>query len=229
MKKITFITISIITLFSCDPNEKVYHPDLREAVENRKIKQIHEPAILQRGLKIGNEYAIIAEKTLGKALKSTIKEKGLEEAISFCNINAYPLLKELQDTNEVVIKRVSFKNRNPNNAPDELEAQLLDAFKYNEENKVESSYNIQKSGDTYYFVKPIFTKDLCLSCHGKVEENISTAHYEKIKALYSNDKAINYKAGELRGMWSIKIPKKNIVLSLSDDTWKYKYEKKKNK
>lgn len=229
MKKISIIIISMVSLFACEPHEKVKAPGLREAVENRKIKQIHEPQILQRGLKMGNEYALIAEKTLGKALKSIIQEKGIKEAISFCNVNAYPLLKELQDTNNIFIKRVSFKNRNPENMPNEFESTLLDAFHYNAENNIEITPQIQKSGTDYYYIKPIYTQDLCLNCHGNVEENITKEHYDLISELYPDDKAINYKAGELRGMWSIKIPKKEIVLAISDDTWKYKYEKKNKK
>lgn len=219
--------LSLVTLFACDPNEKVKAPGLREAVENRKIKQIHEPEILERAKRMGEEFAVIAEKTLGKALKSTIQEKGVAEAIGFCNVNVFPLLRNLQDTNNIIIRRVSFKNRNPNNKPTEFEAQLLDAYHYNVENNIELTANVQKNGDDYYYVKPIFMQDLCLNCHGIPIENITAENFDKIRELYPEGKATGYKTGDLRGMWSIKIPKKEVVLAISDDTWKPKYEKKK--
>jgi len=229
MKNIVFISILVFTFSSCDPNEKVYHPDLREAVENRKIKQIHEPDILARASQMGENYALISEKTLGKALKTTIKQSGISDAIAFCNVSALPLLSQLQDTNNVSIKRVSFKLRNSKNKANELENQLLDAFHYNIENNIDITPSVQKSGEDYYYVKPIYVKDMCLQCHGTPEKEIASENFEKLKKLYPEGKAINYKAGDLRGMWSIKIPKKQIVLSLSDDTWKYKYEKKDKK
>ena len=210
----------------CEPNEKVKAPGLREAVENRKIKQIHEPDIQKRALEMGEKIALEAEKTLGGALKKAISEKGFSEAITFCNISAYPLLENLQSDTKSTIRRVTFKQRNPSNKPDDLEAQLLDAYHYNEENNITSTPSVQKHNEDYYYVKPIFVKELCLNCHGSPEENIEQSNFDKLKELYPEDQAMGYKAGQLRGMWSVKIPKKEIVLAISDDTWKPKYENK---
>ena len=131
MKKTILLFIAIIALFGCDPTQSVDSPELREEVENRKIKQIHEPEILARALKIGGEIAQKSEMTLGKNLKEQIAKNGIEEAISFCNVNAASLIGELENKYNATIKRVSIKNRNPINKPNELEAQLLDAYMYN--------------------------------------------------------------------------------------------------
>ena len=79
MYKILFLTITLIGLISCGDNKSVDSPELRVEVENRKIKQIHEPDILARALKIGNEIAQKSQTNLGKALKAQIKENGISD------------------------------------------------------------------------------------------------------------------------------------------------------
>lgn len=222
MNKIFPILIILIGLMSCDPDQSVDSPELREEVENRKIKQIHEPEILARALIIGRDIALKSEQTLGKALKTKIADSGVEEALSFCNINAIPLINTLEKEYDVTIKRVSMKNRNPNNKPNEMEFKLFDSYLYNQENGLESTESIQKNGEEYIYVKPIFVKDLCLNCHGIVDTNITPETHMKINELYPDDLATGYSVGDLRGMWSIVLKKKKIVLAISDDTWKKK-------
>ena len=44
---------------------------------------------------------------------------------------------------------------------------------------------------------------MCLTCHGKPGETIPTNLAKKIEELYPDDKAINFEAGQPRGMWEI--------------------------
>jgi hypothetical protein len=55
---------------------------------------------------------------------------------------------------------------------------------------------------------------LCLNCHGKVGENVTQDTYQLIKDLYPGDSATGFEKGDLRGMWSIKMAKKQIVKQL---------------
>ena len=52
---------------------------------------------------------------------------------------------------------------------------------------------------------------LCLNCHGEPGKEINESTLEKINSLYPEDKAIDFKVGDLRGMWSIEMPKKEVV------------------
>ena len=219
MKKIGIIISLIVGVTACNPSQNVDSPKLRREVENRKIRQIHEPEILEKALTIGSEVCSITEKILGKALKTKIQEKGIGEAISFCNTSASPLIQQVESKYHLSIKRVSLKNRNKANIPTELEAKLLDSYLYNWENKIESTENIHKNGDEYIYVKPIYVKELCLNCHGDLETNITPENHEKLKELYPNDLATGYKTGDLRGMWSIVLKKKDVVLAISENQW----------
>lgn len=54
-------------------------------------------------------------------------------------------------------------------------------------------------------LKPIIIQGMCLSCHGS-EEQIPEPVKKQIANSYSDDLATGYKAGELRGAFSVKIP-----------------------
>ena len=61
---------------------------------------------------------------------------------------------------------------------------------------------IVKKGDGEYFryMKAIPTGSVCLNCHGfNIKEPIKT----KINELYKNDKAVNYKKGDIRGAFTL--------------------------
>lgn len=55
----------------------------------------------------------------------------------------------------------------------------------------------------YRFIKPIPTEKVCLTCHGS---NISSDLSHKIKELYPDDKAVDFKLGHIRGAFSVTIP-----------------------
>lgn len=64
---------------------------------------------------------------------------------------------------------------------------------------------IQKLEDGYRYYKPLKVKTICLTCHGETSL-MDKKLLEKIKKLYPDDKAINYKEGDFRGVIRIYIP-----------------------
>jgi hypothetical protein len=48
------------------------------------------------------------------------------------------------------------------------------------------------------YAKPIVLQPMCTACHGSPDQ-ISPEVKAKLEQLYPNDKAVNYKPGELRG------------------------------
>lgn len=63
------------------------------------------------------------------------------------------------------------------------------------------SVTVNMEGKTAFYA-PIITNSLCLNCHGRVDE-IGVENYSIIKALYPEDKAVDFGVGDLRGIWSI--------------------------
>ena len=159
---------------------------------------------------LGNKLSGDLLKTLKKELTSTIKTEGPLEAISFCSLSALPLTDSISGTAGVGIqvKRTSNKFRNPLNAPDEAEKLALAYF---EDLAAKGSglpdQYVQRTtaggNISYYFYKPLKMDHACLLCHGKVE-NTAPDLAARIHELYPNDLAMNYEAGDFRGLVRIK-------------------------
>jgi cytochrome c553 len=157
---------------------------------------------------IGLEYALSTKKLLGQNLMETIQKKGTLEALAFCTIHAMPLTDSMSVKYNATIKRVSDKNRNPNNRANAEELVYIAQFKKEIAENIESKpVVVVDKGEKVQFYYPIPTNTMCLQCHGK-PENIKSDVQAKIKALYPKDLAVGYGENEVRGIWSITFDKK---------------------
>ncbi len=200
--------------FSCGPQERV-SKDVFDAVNKKmEVKKLSEAEILQEAMIWGDSISEQAQSQLISNLQNAIAEQGVAEAVEYCKINATSILDSVALDDGIIIRRVSNRFRNPDDQPNEEEEQLLEAYEYNSEQGIESDPNIQKfeNGEVYLYTKAIvISKGLCLSCHGNQNTEIEGETLEKINALYPDDKATGHQMGDLRGMWSIRIPKKAVV------------------
>lgn len=206
-----------LAFLSCSEGKKIDRDVVEQVNQANEVKKVSESDIIAYAMQWGDEISQEAQAELIGALQKAIGEKGVPAAIDFCQVEALPITKKVSDKYEVEIRRVSAKNRNPANEPNELEKTLLDAYQYNVENDVDSRSNIQKveDGQVLLYTKAItIPGGLCLNCHGEPGKEIDQATLEKINTLYPEDKATDFKVGDLRGMWSISIPKKEVVKNM---------------
>lgn len=164
--------------------------------ENNKPKTIDE---------IGLEYALSTKKVLGKNLMGAIQKKGTLAALEFCNIKAMPLTDSMATKHNATIKRVSDKNRNPNNKANAEELKYIAQFKTELAAKKEIKPVVIEKGNKVQFYYPIETNTMCLQCHGK---QIKPDIQKQILKLYPKDLAVGYNESEVRGIWSITFDKK---------------------
>ena len=142
-------------------------------------------------------------------MKAAVKSGGFEQAVSACQIQA-PLIKQghNQDS-DLKIKRTSLKLRNPNNSPDDWERQVLLAFEQKKLagvaiSKLHHSEVIKTDATLEYrFMKAIPIKPACLNCHGD-ESQIAAPVAAALKQQYPLDNAIQFKAGDIRGAFSVR-------------------------
>jgi hypothetical protein len=208
------VFLLVIGIGSCNDGKKIDRDIVEEVNQANEVKKLGEAEITEHAIKWGNEISMEAQKALMGALKKAIEEKGPAGAVSFCNIEALPITQEVADKFKVSIRRVSVKNRNPENSPNGKEGELLDAYAYNTKNGLDNHPNIQRmqDGQVLLYTKAItIPNGLCLNCHGEPGKEISKQTLEKINNLYPEDKAVHFKVGDLRGMWSISMPKKEVV------------------
>ena len=209
-----YTLVSIFLLFSCGPRERVSKEVFDKVNNSMEAKKLSEAQITQEAMIWGDSISTAAQQQLMYSLQKAVKEKGFAGAISFCNVNANPIVVELSEKYGVEIRRTSFRARNQTNLPTNDESPLLEAYQYNVENDIKNEPNIQKiaGGDILLYTKAIvINSEFCLACHGDVKNDIEEGLLTKIDSLYPNDLARDFSLGNLRGMWALKIPKKSVV------------------
>lgn len=158
--------------------------------------------------------AQIASKSLLGTLKTQLTEAlsdgDTKKAVVVCSSIAQGIAKNVSKENNLDIKRVSLKNRNPLGSPDIFEKNSLIMFdKMKSEGTLtpETDFSeVVKEQDkmVFRYMKPIVTAKSCLQCHGNPEE-IKPEVKEVLKDKYPNDIAFGYKEGDIRGAVSVKI------------------------
>lgn len=215
MKKSILLLIPII-LFSCNfDKNRVDQSQFEEEISNREIKRVTDFQILEQAYKQGAIISKKSQKAIGGKLKMAIQHGGFSNAIGFCNASINGIVDSLKTKYKAGIKRTSLKLRNPHNAPNDKEKQLLEAYQYSFDKNapIKEGTQVLKNGDILY-TKPIFMKGLCLNCHGKPGGTLNPDAYTRIQELYPSDSAVNYMEGDLRGMWSIRLSKKALIKSI---------------
>ncbi|MBK8503862.1 MAG: DUF3365 domain-containing protein [Saprospiraceae bacterium] len=129
--------------------------------------------------------------------------EGVSGAVEFCNLAASPLVDSLKNVYAVDIKRTSHRLRNPGNRADAQERAVIDDYLKLLENQNMPASKVVVSNDIVRYYAPIMMMENCIKCHGIQGKDIVTSDYEVIKRLYPSDEAIDFKVGELRGIWSL--------------------------
>ena len=191
MKKIISLSALSIFLFLVAGCGEKPTPELTEQIKN--------------GLRTDAKQFMESLKTV---LVKEMQTNGIVSAVSACSDTAQILTNNYGVNKGIYIKRVSFKYRNTNNKPDEVEAKAL---KYFEELK--SSGKLSETTEHYdvvdidgiknvRYLKPIIVQAPCLGCHGAVE-NIGPDVKSILNNKYPDDKATGYQMDDLRGSVSI--------------------------
>ncbi|WP_051947224.1 DUF3365 domain-containing protein [Muricauda sp. MAR_2010_75] len=188
MKSIVISMATMLLLFSCKEGKK-------ESDTVQSDKPNYE--------EIGMRYAQETQKVLGKNLKGTIQDKGVAEAVVFCNERAYPLTDSMAIQYDARIKRVSDKTRNPLNKANATELAHINTFKKQIAAGDSIVPIVQEKDGQVHFYYPIVTNALCLNCHGTPNQNITPEVVEHLSELYPEDEATGYGIDEVRGIWSI--------------------------
>ncbi|MCB9233574.1 MAG: DUF3365 domain-containing protein [Bacteroidia bacterium] len=157
-------------------------------------------AWMQKGLDIIGP----SQQVLGGKLKAALEAGGVQHAVQYCNIAAFPLMDSLSQTYQVKIRRTSLKARNPKDAPDAAEREMLESFtaRYHAGESLDPVIRNLEGGKKGFYA-PILVQEMCLKCHGIKGTDIADADYAIISDLYPKDLATEYKSGDLRGIWSL--------------------------
>jgi len=145
-------------------------------------------------------------KELGQTLQSAMANGGPENAIGMCKTQAPEIAQNLSAKHQLQVARVGTRARNAvMGQPNEWQALALKQFEARLANSDKPQdiefVQLTKSGSydlELRYAKPIVMQAMCTACHGSPEQ-ITPAVKAKLQQLYPNDKAVDYKPGELRG------------------------------
>lgn len=188
MKKIRLLlpVLLIVTLFSCSESDS----------KTMKVKSINYQSI-------GDSITNLAQQSLLKEVSSHMQNEGAPATLSYCNIHALGITDSLSKAHNVVLERLSLKNRNPLNAASSEEKELISGM---EQHKTYDTVLYKGKSATYYKTINV-GMPACLKCHGAPEQDISPETLALIDSLYPNDLAKNYAFGDFRGVWRIQFSK----------------------
>lgn len=144
---------------------------------------------------------------LREQLTAAMQAGGPLAAVAVCQERAVPIADAISHSNDGwEVGRTSLQVRNPDNAPDSWERSVLETFDKRHAAgempaTIEQEAVITVGEQRYYrYMKAIPTGDACLLCHGS---NIPTELQEHIGKLYPDDRATGYKAGDMRGAFTL--------------------------
>lgn len=159
----------------------------------------------------GREAARVLNRTLRAKMLSSMEEVGPSGTLAVCHYQAQALAGEVAANQGVRVRRTSLRLRNPKNAPDPYERDLLVRLeKLHREGKLPPEVFEEQVTDgkrVYRYAKPLLVESMCLTCHGRGEE-IPEGVRRELEVRYPDDGATGYRAGDFRGIVSVVIPQK---------------------
>ncbi|BCA80487.1 DUF3365 domain-containing protein [Desulfuromonas sp. AOP6] len=174
--------------------------------------------VLMTALPVQAEEAVVTESRaivgafmaeLKGELESAIRTQGPVEAVAVCQRQAPAIAARLSLESGGQVARTSLRLRNPDNAPDAWERQVLERFKQlrqqgSDPMSLEYSEVVSIDGEMVLrYMKAIPTGAICLLCHG---QDIDPAVQEALKRLYPQDQATGFSPGDIRGAFTVTKP-----------------------
>lgn len=132
-----------------------------------------------------------------------------EKTINLLPVKTTPIISKYFSSSvqgDIVVRTVSDRPRNPDNAADPFELKMIQYFNQNPKQQ----QRFIKKEKVFYYTEPLRITKTCLECHGKRENAIPS-----IRDNY--DTAYDYKIGEIRGLLSIQIKERGFFTALYSD------------
>lgn len=199
-----------LLIAACSPDQPnpTAGPESEKPAQDAPVALQPDPDAEIVSLESNRAKAAIASfaSALQAELKNAMQQGGPVNAIGVCNTTATPITAKVSLEQGLALSRVSRKNRNPANAPNDWQGEVLESFENRKADGEEPatmawSEIVEKDGKQQFrFMQAIPTGALCLQCHGS---DISPEVSARLAELYPGDKATGYAAGDIRGAFVV--------------------------
>ena len=139
-------------------------------------------------------------------LKAAMQAGGPVAAIGICNTRAMPITQGIATDKNMLLSRVSLKNRNPANVPNAWQTAVLKDFERQQVagkdiGSLAWSETVSIDGQQEFrYMKAIPTGAVCLQCHGA---GLSPELSQVLAGLYPEDRATGFREGDIRGAFVV--------------------------
>ncbi len=184
-----------------------YEAKARAYIEKRKSAPGLSDDQRKKCLEIGEEVSSALMQNLGTQLKGALAGGDVMAAVAVCRTAAQPITAATSDKFAgVTVSRTSLKTRNAEkNRPDATDREVLTKWDHiaGHSEKIEPSLvQIHENEVRYY--RPIYVQAACLKCHGPAD-SIDSKLRRFLTEAYPDDKALEYKEGDVRGAFRVEI------------------------
>lgn len=218
--KVTVLVMAILVgNFGCDTieNRGINTKAVADEIRNREVKHITQAQIMATAYQWGG----LLSDTLSKALVAqmrAVEKYPVLEAAQYCNLQRLKPTPGLAKKYQADFRRIRLKGTSNGTALDPLETQLLDAYRYNTEQKLPLSNNVQRANTRLLFTDPILVTDqVCLRCHGKVGETLNADDYGQLKKMHVMDGLVGYSMGQPLAILRVRFDQKELIKNIEAD------------
>lgn len=200
----------IVFLTGCDTSQKVDRSAIKEEMANREIKKVTEAEIISETLKEGQEIIKNAENLLKEKSREKLADIRRTHSIDSNLIEWVHHLDTLEEAHDA---EINFLNFTSNLESPSVEQEILEAYNYDLEQGNTLNNNVQKLKDGYLlYTSPLTISDgSCLRCHSSEGRKTAPHISDFIDSNYPKSPIMNFKEGDVMGMWSVKILQKRII------------------
>jgi hypothetical protein len=215
MKTASFVLIAGMAILaaSCKRDPGLPVPETKASETSPPEPPAISPAVENRVREKGQAIAAQAFGALSSQLGKAIADAGYTNAIEFCSVHGITLTSSVGVTNEVVLRRVTHRARNPQNRADTNELAIIRQFEaeLNRGTAPKPVVAANKPDFFTYYAPIVLNLPLCLSCHGEPGTDIQPDVLAQIKETYPADQATGFKQGQVRGLWSVDFKRSDFV------------------
>ncbi|MCK5903496.1 MAG: DUF3365 domain-containing protein [Cocleimonas sp.] len=198
MKKLWLLSALSLVMMSCGGEKAPTETKPETKTATKTVATVDKKAAVEKAKAIS--------KALGGALKTELQQAmkagGPMVALTICNAKAMTITAQIAKEQNAQLSRVSLKERNPSNVPNEWQKKVLEDFDQRAAKGEDiatmgfSEIVDHKGKKQLHFMKALPTGKVCLACHGA---EISTNVKDSLAKMYPNDKATGYTLGQVRG------------------------------
>ena len=151
-------------------------------------------------LTLGNGFLQRLQGLLLQSLQS-----GPDAAVRICADTAQRFTEAYARQYGIELRRAALRWRNPRNRADSLEAYWIERFQqWKQEGRTLDTVVVLRYDGYVHVLKPIVLGNpICLMCHGTAEE-IPPAVAQLLQERYPEDRARNFRLGDVRGALSVR-------------------------